>query len=133
MIRYYAGDRIAMDSTGDQGGMPTGYMNGAILNALDTKKQYLMSGNVWGEVAPIIFRENYWITGAGISASTLLGIPNGRIYATGTTQLQVYFNGIYQRRNESNISNDYSETNATGISFNYAIPTGAHINFVIMR
>lgn len=130
-IRYYAGDRIVVESTG--AGFPTGFLDGAKLDALDTRKQYLLSGSVWDEITPIIWRENHYVVTSNVAASTLLGLPNGRYYDTGSTQLQVYCNGIYQRRNAAGVSNDYIETNSTGVSFNYGLATGTNVFFVIMR
>ena len=135
-VRYYAGDFHWL-STGDT--KPTGLMPGARYIEKETLKQFILTGDKKiVEITPIEFTEYYYVTGATIPSGTLLGIPNSRRYTPRSGELQVYFNGMMQLGGTgTGVINsdhwDYRETNSTGVTFNYYIPTGAIVTFIKRR
>lgn len=130
-IRHYIGGRLSFRSTDT---LPTGYLDGTIATEIDTGKTYVLTGNIWSESNPT-WVEKYTIPNAGAAAGILIGIPNSRYYKTGYYELDVYVDGFRQSRDTSLASNDYDykETNTTGVSFNYALPSGSTILFQINR
>lgn len=130
-IRHYIGGRISFLSSDT---LPTGYLDGTIATEINTGKTYVLSGNIWNESNPT-WLERYTIPNAGVAAGTLIGIPNSRYYKTGYYELDVYVNGFRQTSDTTLAANDYDyeETNITGVSFNYALPSGSTILFQINR
>lgn len=123
-IRYYLGDRIVVQSSDAK---PTGFLDGAHLTELDTRKTYVNSGNAWREVDSNYFRYEYSTPNAGLASSTLIGL-GGASYATGRNYLSVYLNGGLMR---SGSSNDYLEhSSGTGILFNFNLCSGSTVSFI---
>lgn len=135
-VRYYAGDFHWL-SSGDN--KPTGLLPGARYLEKETLKQFALTGNnIIVEITPIEFTEYYYLTGAQLVSGQLLGIPNLRRYNPNSGELQLFVNGMIQRPGTGTgalSANhwDYRETNQTGITFNYYVPTGAFITFIKRR
>lgn len=134
-ITYYAGD-FMFGGTGDA--KPTGLMPGARYLEKETLIEFVLTGNkTWVERGSP-YSEYTYVLGTQLVSGQLVGIPNGKTYIPRTGHLQVYVNGELQRPGTGLAANnenhwDYRETNSTGITFNYAIGTGAMIEFIKIR
>jgi len=130
-IQHYIGGRLSFKSTDT---LPTGYLDGTIATEIDTGKTYVLTGNMWSESNPI-WLEKYTVPNAGVAAGVQVGLPNSRYYKTGFYELEVFVDGFRQTVDTSIAANDYDyeETTITGVSFNYALPSGSNILFQINR
>lgn len=96
-----------------------GHGNGLDADTLDgVHKTSLMSSTV--------YREKFTVPTAGYAAATAITIPNSRVYVIGSNRLQVFRDGWLME-----LTDDYLEDTTSTIKFQYAIPAGTKITFVI--
>ena len=134
-VRSYLGDRFVIYE--DATTFPTGFLNGAILSSLESKRSYILSGNNWIETNPINFRVRYDIGSSSLAAQSLIGISGGYTTLTGSNELEVLHNGILLTKDTTPSSRDFdfhhSGCSNTGIRLNYAAAPSGHITFIGFR
>lgn len=134
-VRAYLGDRFVI--SGDSVTKPSGFLDGAILSSLESRRNYILSGNNWLEMNPLGFRIRYDIGSSSIAAQTLIGISGGFSHNTGSNELQVLYNGILLTKDTTPSSRDFdyhhSGSISSGIRMNWAIPPSGHLTFIGFR
>lgn len=144
-VTRYAGDRYTCLSTDSK---PSG-TDGAFLIELDLKRSFIWSG-MWNQLPTgsggggtttasgfaYIYREKWRATG-NVASGEPINVPNNKTYVSGQNRLQVYVGGMFQMLDTTagTRDNDYWEVVGSPapakIAFNYYIPSGANVDFVI--
>ena len=133
-VYRFLGDRFVV--SGDSVAKPTGAIDGCLLTSLESKRNYILSGNNWLEQNPVAIRTFFQVPTGGWPSQTIIGL-SGNTIITGNNELNVYINGIYQQQDTTPTSRDFdwsfSGSSNTGIRVNYSLPSGCIVNFVGFR
>ena len=134
-----AGNAFVVDSLSDRDSVPTTLPNGTTFRNLSTFILYILKDASWNAESiavtgsSLTIKREFWTVTGNLPSGSIITIPNSTAYVTGSGQLNVYVDGLYQRINSGalNFRNDYYEQSSTTVRFSYALASGSQIGFNI--